>query len=223
MASAEAQRHHLWLSGGLAAIAIHSLVSFPLHLPATATAVVLFLGMTTAEPGDKRSMKGWIPISLGAILVGFVLWVFAADMAISNGTNEFAKGNLPLAQAELERGVSRSPWPGEGYTYLGLTEFALGRPEAAMEALELGLVDGIGSAGYVAREIVGAEEIIDEARNGRMFILVDDEDRENEGDLVIPAQMATPEAINFMATHGRGLICLTLTGERIDALRRITS
>ena len=48
------------------------------------------------------------------------------------------------------------------------------------------------------------EEIIDEARNGRMFILVDDEDRENEGDLVIPAQMATPDAINFMATHGRG-------------------
>jgi len=62
------------------------------------------------------------------------------------------------------------------------------------------------------------EEIIDDARNGRMFILVDHEDRENEGDLVIPAQMATPEAINFMATHGRGLICLTLTGDRIDAL-----
>lgn len=62
------------------------------------------------------------------------------------------------------------------------------------------------------------EDIINEARNGRMFILVDHEDRENEGDLVIPAQMATPDAINFMATHGRGLICLTLTGERIDAL-----
>jgi len=62
------------------------------------------------------------------------------------------------------------------------------------------------------------EEIIEEARNGRMFILVDHEDRENEGDLVIPAQMATPEAINFMATHGRGLICLSLPGSRIDAL-----
>ena len=62
------------------------------------------------------------------------------------------------------------------------------------------------------------EEIIEDARNGRMFILVDHEDRENEGDLVIPAQMATPEAINFMATHGRGLICLSLTGERCDAL-----
>ena len=62
------------------------------------------------------------------------------------------------------------------------------------------------------------EEIINEARNGRMFILVDDEDRENEGDLVIPAQMATPDAINFMATHGRGLICLALTRARVDQL-----
>jgi 3,4-dihydroxy 2-butanone 4-phosphate synthase / GTP cyclohydrolase II len=62
------------------------------------------------------------------------------------------------------------------------------------------------------------EEIIDEARNGRMFILVDDEDRENEGDLVIPAQMATPDAINFMAKYGRGLICLALTKQRVDQL-----
>ncbi|WP_404480984.1 3,4-dihydroxy-2-butanone-4-phosphate synthase [Novosphingobium sp. BL-52-GroH] len=66
--------------------------------------------------------------------------------------------------------------------------------------------------------LVPIEEIIDEARNGRMFILVDDEDRENEGDLVIPAQMATPAAVNFMATHGRGLICLTLTSQRVDEL-----
>src|SRR5690606_22121086 len=62
------------------------------------------------------------------------------------------------------------------------------------------------------------EEIINEARNGRMFILVDDEDRENEGDLVIPAQMATPDAINYMARHGRGLICLALAQARVDAL-----
>ncbi|WP_312531909.1 3,4-dihydroxy-2-butanone-4-phosphate synthase [Paracoccus sp. (in: a-proteobacteria)] len=62
------------------------------------------------------------------------------------------------------------------------------------------------------------EDIIEDARNGRMFILVDHEDRENEGDFVIPAQMATPNAINFMATHGRGLICLAMPGERIDAL-----
>ncbi len=63
-----------------------------------------------------------------------------------------------------------------------------------------------------------SEEIIEEARNGRMFILIDDEDRENEGDLVIPAQMATPEAINFMAKHGRGLICLAMTSQRIEQL-----
>ncbi len=62
------------------------------------------------------------------------------------------------------------------------------------------------------------EEIIEDARNGRMFILVDDEQRENEGDLVIPAQMATPEAIAFMATHGRGLICLALTRQRCEQL-----
>lgn len=62
------------------------------------------------------------------------------------------------------------------------------------------------------------EEIIDDARNGRMFILVDDEDRENEGDLIIPAQMASPDAINFMAKHGRGLICLALTRQRADDL-----
>ncbi|HWK36056.1 3,4-dihydroxy-2-butanone-4-phosphate synthase [Sphingomonas sp.] len=66
--------------------------------------------------------------------------------------------------------------------------------------------------------LVPIEEIIEEARNGRMFILVDDEDRENEGDLIIPGQMATPDAINFMATHGRGLICLALTRERVDQL-----
>jgi len=61
-------------------------------------------------------------------------------------------------------------------------------------------------------------EIIEEARQGRMFILVDHEDRENEGDLVIPASVATPEAVNFMATHGRGLICLAMEGEMLDWL-----
>jgi 3,4-dihydroxy 2-butanone 4-phosphate synthase/GTP cyclohydrolase II len=63
------------------------------------------------------------------------------------------------------------------------------------------------------------EEILDDLRNGRMIILVDAEDRENEGDLVIPAQMATPDAINFMAKHGRGLICLSLTQQRATQLR----
>jgi len=62
-------------------------------------------------------------------------------------------------------------------------------------------------------------EIIEDLRNGRMIILVDAEDRENEGDLVIPAQMATPDAINFMAKHGRGLICLSLTAHRAAQLR----
>lgn len=62
------------------------------------------------------------------------------------------------------------------------------------------------------------EEIIDDARNGKMIILVDAEDRENEGDLVIPAQMATPDAINFMAKYGRGLVCLSMTEERINEL-----
>ncbi len=62
------------------------------------------------------------------------------------------------------------------------------------------------------------QEIIEEARNGRIFILVDDEDRENEGDLVIPAQMTTPDVINFMAKYGRGLICLAMTKSRVDQL-----
>ena len=69
-----------------------------------------------------------------------------------------------------------------------------------------------------ADAISSVDEILEDARNGRMFILVDHEDRENEGDLVIPAQMATPAAINFMAMHGRGLICLAMPGARIDAL-----
>jgi len=62
------------------------------------------------------------------------------------------------------------------------------------------------------------EEVVEDARNGRMFILVDAEERENEGDLVIPAQMATPDAINFMAKHGRGLVCLALTPDRAKQL-----
>src|SRR5215469_12184291 len=62
-------------------------------------------------------------------------------------------------------------------------------------------------------------DVIEDARNGRMFILVDAEDRENEGDLVIPAQMCTPQAVNFMARFGRGLICLALTQERANQLK----
>lgn len=86
---------------------------------------------------------------------------------------------------------------------------------------------GVRSAGSINQDLESVSfseykssisEIIEEARNGRMFVLVDDEDRENEGDLVIPAQMATPEVINFMAMHGRGLICLSLNRERIEQL-----
>jgi 3,4-dihydroxy 2-butanone 4-phosphate synthase/GTP cyclohydrolase II len=62
------------------------------------------------------------------------------------------------------------------------------------------------------------EDIIEDARNGKMYILVDDPNRENEGDLIIPAQMVTPESINFMTKYGRGLVCLSLTKERIDEL-----
>lgn len=62
------------------------------------------------------------------------------------------------------------------------------------------------------------EDILEDARNGRMFILVDDEDRENEGDIIIPAQMATPDAINFMAKNARGLVCLALTQQRCEEL-----
>ncbi len=63
-----------------------------------------------------------------------------------------------------------------------------------------------------------AQEIINDIRQGKMIILMDDESRENEGDLIIASEMITPEAINFMATHGRGLICLTLTKARCQTL-----
>ena len=66
---------------------------------------------------------------------------------------------------------------------------------------------------------VSVPEAIDEIRTGRILVVVDDEDRENEGDLTIAAEKVTPEIVNFMATHGRGLICLTLTAERCDYLR----
>ena len=70
----------------------------------------------------------------------------------------------------------------------------------------------------VTTRFATVEEAIDEIREGRMVVVVDDEDRENEGDLTMVAELVTPEAINFMATHGRGLICLAMTGERLDEL-----
>ena len=68
-------------------------------------------------------------------------------------------------------------------------------------------------------EFASIEVALAELRAGRMIVVVDDEDRENEGDLTMAADMVTPEAINFMATHGRGLICLAMTGERLDELK----
>lgn len=82
----------------------------------------------------------------------------------------------------------------------------------------LGKLERFLSANDETPVIVPIEEIIEEARNGRMYILVDDEDRENEGDLIIPAQMATPAAVNFMAVNGRGLICLAMSGQRVAEL-----
>jgi 3,4-dihydroxy-2-butanone 4-phosphate synthase len=67
-------------------------------------------------------------------------------------------------------------------------------------------------------EFASIEEAIGELQTGRMIVVVDDEDRENEGDLTMAAEMITPEAVNFMAMHGRGLICLAMTGERLDEL-----
>src|SRR5437762_12034691 len=68
-------------------------------------------------------------------------------------------------------------------------------------------------------QFAAIEEAIAEIQEGRIVIIVDDEDRENEGDLMIAADKVTPEAINFMATHGRGLICLPMTGQRLDELQ----
>src|SRR5215475_4110919 len=84
-----------------------------------------------------------------------------------------------------------------------------------------GVKDGLKTVSYAEGKgfLSPIDEIIEDLRNGRMIILVDAEDRENEGDLVIPAQMATPDAINFMAKHGRGLICLSLTAQRAQQLR----
>jgi 3,4-dihydroxy 2-butanone 4-phosphate synthase/GTP cyclohydrolase II len=67
--------------------------------------------------------------------------------------------------------------------------------------------------------LASIEEAIDEYRQGRFVVIVDDEERENEGDLTLPAEYVTPDSINFMARYGRGLICVPMTGERVDELR----
>jgi len=85
---------------------------------------------------------------------------------------------------------------------------------------EVSHVSGGDERSLVARagKFAEIEKSLSELRSGRMIVVADDEDRENEGDLVIAAEMVTPEVINFMATHARGLICLAMTGERLDQL-----
>ena len=96
------------------------------------------------------------------------------------------------------------------------------RPSAVnlVVSSEVSRVSGGDERCYVAQAVKFAEieQSLTELQSGRMIVIADDEDRENEGDLVIAAEMVTPEAINFMATHARGLICLAMTGERLDQL-----
>ena len=96
------------------------------------------------------------------------------------------------------------------------------KKEKMGHALTLPLVDTNIQANYETAEdhfeFASIETALAELKAGRMIVVVDDEDRENEGDLTMAAEMVTPEAINFMATHGRGLICLAMTGERLDEL-----
>ena len=67
-------------------------------------------------------------------------------------------------------------------------------------------------------EFASIEDAVRDLEAGRMIVVIDDEDRENEGDLILAAEMTTPDAINFMAIHGKGLICVAMTGERLDHL-----
>ncbi len=96
------------------------------------------------------------------------------------------------------------------------------RPSAAnlLVSSEVSRVSGGDERCAVAQAVKFAEieKSLKELRSGRMIVIADDEDRENEGDLVIAAEMVTPEVINFMATYARGLICLAMTGERLDQL-----
>src|SRR5207237_4503813 len=71
---------------------------------------------------------------------------------------------------------------------------------------------------YLTAMFASIEEAIRDVQDGKVVIIIDDEDRENEGDLMVAAEKVTPEIINFMATHGRGLICLAMTGQRLDDL-----
>lgn len=86
------------------------------------------------------------------------------------------------------------------------------------DATAVEIIDPSIPAVLESQTMASTEEIIAELKAGRMVVLVDEEDRENEGDLVLAADFVTPAAINFMVTHARGLVCLCLTEERCDAL-----
>lgn len=92
------------------------------------------------------------------------------------------------------------------------------KKEKMGHALALERIEAGGAATEAQFEFASVEVALREFRAGRMVVVVDDEDRENEGDLTMAAEMITPEAVNFMATHGRGLICLAMTGGRLDEL-----
>ncbi|MSQ33999.1 MAG: helix-turn-helix domain-containing protein, partial [Dehalococcoidia bacterium] len=126
----------------------------------------------------------------------------------------------PLTQAALAQrlGVRRetvSRWEsGEGKPS--------GPARAALEGLQhliRNAGDGRGAAPARNSHLATIEEALKDFRDGRFVVIVDDEDRENEGDLALAAEKVTPEAINFMATHARGLVCVALTGQRLDQLR----
>jgi 3,4-dihydroxy 2-butanone 4-phosphate synthase/GTP cyclohydrolase II len=92
------------------------------------------------------------------------------------------------------------------------------KKEKLGHTLSLGPPESAGCATQEEFQFASIGTAMEELKAGRMIVVVDDEDRENEGDLTMAAEMVTPEAINFMATHGRGLICLAMTGERLDEL-----
>ena len=117
------------------------------------------------------------------------------------------KGGLPASVKDLVFGLSEEQGLG-----LSRDQVAKAVTPSVQKDESNAMSDDFHSA------ISSIEEIIEDARNGKMYILVDAEDRENEGDLIIPAQFATPDAVNFMATHGRGLICLSMTHERAGIL-----
>src|SRR6266511_514584 len=107
-------------------------------------------------------------------------------------------------------------WPNTSNDFSGRTGDGKGRQSVSTEALDQQTSSEveIGFEGFAT-----IEEAVEEIREGRVIIVVDDADRENEGDFVMAAEKVTPEAINFMATHGRGIICMPCEGRRLDELR----